>query len=146
MTNDKIKQNFVAMHEYLLVLYDFQKEVKAGREIPLQRTRVEDTDIFESRIMLLLIDDDNTKLERKIALITLHRSGYQYIRAINEKLAFKVELTENEFAFLENLETAEAYFVLDEIYGKDEMKIIDKQFAKYKKGKQKNLLLKPNQP
>lgn len=133
MTNDKIKQNFVAMHEYLVELYDFQKEVKAGREIPLHQTRVEDTDIFESRIMLLLIDDDNTKLKRKITLISLHRSGYQYIRAINEKLAFRTELTKNEFVFLENLETAEAYFVLDEIYDKDELKIINKQFAKYKK-------------
>ena len=134
MTNDKIKQNFVAMHKYLVEQYDFKKEVKAGKEIPLWQIRVEDTDIFESRIMLLLIDDDNTKLERKIALISLHRSWYQYIRAINEKLAFKVELTENEFVFLENLETAEAYFALDEIYDKDELKIINKQFAKYKKG------------
>ena len=133
MTNDKIKQNFVAMHKYLVELYNFQKEVKAGKEISLHQIRVEDTDIFESRIMLLLIDDDNTKLDRKIALITLHRCGYQYIRAINEKLAFKSELTENEFAFLENLETAEAYFVLEEIYDKDELKIINKQFAKYKK-------------
>ena len=134
MTDDKIKQNFMATHKYLLELYDFQKEVKAGREMPIfGQPRVEDTDIFESRIMLLLIDDDNTKLERKIALISLHRSGYQYIRAINEKLAFRTELTEKEFVFLENLETAEALFVLDEIYDKDELKIINKQFAKHKK-------------
>lgn len=134
MTNDKIKQNFMAMHKYLVELYDFQKEVKAGKEISLHQIRVEDTDIFESRIMLLLIDDDNTKLDRKIALIALHRCGYQYIRAINEKLAFKAKLTEKEFAFLQNLETAEAYFVLEDIYDKDELKIINKQFSKYKKG------------
>lgn len=85
MTDDKIKQKFMTMHEYLVELYDFQKEVKAGREMPIwNQPRVEDTDIFESRIMLLLIEDDNTNLERKIALISLYRGGYQRIRAINE--------------------------------------------------------------
>lgn len=83
--------------------------------------------------MLLLIEDDNTNLERKIALISLYRGGYQCVRAINEKLAFRAELTENEFVFLEYLKTAEAYSVLDEIYDKDTLKIINKQFAKYKK-------------
>lgn len=136
MTDDKIKQKFMTMHKYLVELYDFQKEVKAGREMPIwNQPRVEDTDIFESRIMLLLIEDDNTNLERKIALISLYRGGYQRIRAINEKLAFRAELTENEFVFffLEDLKTAEAYSVLDEIYDKDTLKIINKQFAKYKK-------------
>lgn len=136
ITDDKIKQKFMDAHAYLVELYNFQKEVKAGREMSIfNQPIVEDTDIFESRIMLLLIEDDNTSLKRKITLISLYRCGYQRIRAINEKLAFKEMLTEDEFVFMENLEIAEAYFVLNEIYDKDELKIINRQFAKYKKGK-----------
>lgn len=46
-------------------------------------------------------------------------------------VAVKCEAKNKQVAF------AEAYFVLNEIYDKDELKIINKQFAKYKKEKDK---------
>ncbi|EOC2063245.1 hypothetical protein ACI1JY_001682 [Campylobacter upsaliensis] len=129
LDDSKIKQNYKNIHKELLSLYEEQKKDGANKR-QYNRYCVEDTELFESFIMLRLIDDDNTNLTRKIHLIEVYRQGYKYIRRINEKLAFKQNFDEDDFSFLKALEMAEAYSALSLIYDDDELKIINKQFKK----------------
>lgn len=116
----------------ITILYEDQKEQKKEFGYCNSGVRVEDTDVFTSQIHYLLAIDDNSNLMRKMALLELFKSGYQNIRSINKKIGFKSEFDSDDIGFINVLNKAECFNVLEIIYEEDELNYIKDQINKHK--------------
>lgn len=116
----------------ITILYEDQKEQKNEFSYCNSGVRIEDTDVFTSHIHYLLAIDDNSNLMRKMALLELFKSGYQNIRSINQKIGFKTEFDSDDIEFINVLNKAEYFNVLEIIYEEDELNYIKEQINKHK--------------
>ena len=116
----------------ITILYEDQKEQKKELGYCISGVRVEDTDLFTSQIHYLLAIDDNSNLMRKMALLELFKSGYQNIRSINQKIGFKTEFDSDDIGFINVLNRAECFDVLEIIYDEEELNYIKEQIDKHK--------------
>ena len=116
----------------IAILYEDQKEQKKELGYCISGVRVENTDLFISQIHYLLAIDDNSNLMRKMALLELFKSGYQNIRSINQKIGFKTEFDSDDIGFINVLNKAECFDVLETIYDEEELNYIKEQINKHK--------------
>ena len=116
----------------ITILYEDQKAKKKELGHCNSNIRIEDTDVFTSHIHYLLAIDDNSNLMRKMALLELFKSGYQNIRSINQKIGFKTEFDSDDIGFINVLNKAECFNVLEIIYEEDELNYIKDQVNKHK--------------
>lgn len=116
----------------ITILYEDQKAQKKELGNCNSNIRIEDTDVFTSHIHYLLAIDDNSNLMRKMALLELFKSGYQNIRSINQKIGFKTEFDSDDIGFINVLNKAECFNVLEIIYEEDELNYIKDQINKHK--------------
>lgn len=119
-------------HNEITILYEDQKEQKKELGYCTSNIRIEDTDVFTTQIHYLLAIDDNSNLIRKMALLELFKSGYQNIRSINKKIGFKSEFDSDDIGFINVLNKAECFDVLETIYEEEELNYIKEQMNKHK--------------
>ena len=129
---EKILSFMEKYHNEITILYEDQKAQKKELGYCNSNIRIEDTDVFTSHIHYLLAIDDNSNLMRKMALLELFKSGYQNIRSINQKIGFKTEFDSDDIGFINVLNKAECFDVLETIYEEDELNYIKNQINKHK--------------
>ncbi|EOI5271681.1 hypothetical protein ACMTLN_001324 [Campylobacter coli] len=105
--------------------YDYKKELyKAEKGSNPKEYHIENAEIFQDFIELELLQCED--IERRYFLMQIYRYGYQNIRSLNSKLAFKAKLDNNDINFVSILKEANILHVLNEIYTKKEVKKIAK--------------------
>ncbi|MCW1536903.1 hypothetical protein OLS45_07970 [Campylobacter jejuni] len=100
--------------------YDYKKELyKAEKGSSYKKYHIENSDIFQDFIELELLQCED--VQRRYFLMKIYRYGYQKIRELNSKLAFKAKLDNK---FIKTLKQANILHALNEIYATREVKRI----------------------
>ncbi|EAH6015752.1 TPA: hypothetical protein SBX32_001757 [Campylobacter coli] len=95
--------------------YDYKKELYRAEKGSSSKE-----DFIE--LELLQCED----IERRYFLMQIYRYGYQNIRSLNSKLAFKAKLDNDDINFIKILKEANILHALNEIYTTKEVKKIAK--------------------
>ncbi|HEC1823321.1 TPA: hypothetical protein R1765_001945 [Campylobacter coli] len=107
--------------------YEIKKELWAKEKGKRNKIyRIFSEEIFQDFIEMELFKL-NESSSKKYYLMQIYRHGYQNIRSINEKFAFKEELDEDDIDFIKTLKEADILYALNEIYDRNEVKKILKQ-------------------
>ncbi|HEC2389949.1 TPA: hypothetical protein R2A23_001791 [Campylobacter jejuni] len=105
--------------------YDYKKELyKAEKGSSYKKYHIENSDIFQDFIELELLQCED--VQRRYFLMKIYRYGYQKIRELNSKLAFKAKLDNDDIKFIKTLKQANILHALNEIYTTKEVKKIAK--------------------
>lgn len=105
--------------------YDYKKELyKAEKGSSSKEYHIENAEIFQDFIELELLQCED--IERRYFLMQIYRYGYQNIRSLNSKLAFKAKLDNDDINFIKILKEANILYALNEIYTTKEVKKIAK--------------------
>ncbi|MCW1851584.1 hypothetical protein OLQ90_03470 [Campylobacter jejuni] len=81
--------------------YDYKKELyKAEKGSSSKEYHIENAEIFQDFIELELLQCED--IERRYFLMQIYRYGYQNIRSLNSKLAFKAKLDNDDINFIKN--------------------------------------------
>ncbi|EAH6156993.1 hypothetical protein ACUZYJ_000297 [Campylobacter jejuni] len=105
--------------------YDYKKELyKAEKGSSSKEYHIENAEIFQDFIELELLQCED--IERRCFLMQIYRYGYQNIRSLNSKLAFKAKLDNDDINFIKILKEANILHALNEIYTTKEVKKIAK--------------------
>ncbi|HEC1900322.1 TPA: hypothetical protein R1806_001612 [Campylobacter jejuni] len=106
--------------------YDYKKELyKAEKGSSSKEYHIENAEIFQDFIELELLQCED--IERRYFLMKIYRYGYQKIRELNSKLAFKAKLDNDDIKFIKTLKQANILHALNEIYTTKEVKKIAKE-------------------
>ncbi|EAJ8970603.1 hypothetical protein ERK04_08015, partial [Campylobacter jejuni] len=87
-----------------------------------KKYHIENSDIFQDFIELELLQCED--VQRRYFLMKIYRYGYQKIRELNSKLAFKAKLDNDDIKFIKTLKQANILHALNEIYATREVKRI----------------------
>lgn len=120
-----IKELKMKLVDKLKKAYDYKKELyKAEKGSSSKEYHIENAEIFQDFIELELLQCED--IERRYFLMQIYRYGYQNIRSLNSKLAFKAKLDNDDINFIKILKEANILHALNEIYTTKEVKKIAK--------------------
>lgn len=108
-------------------IFDIKKKVYfEEKDKDNKKYHIENAEIFQDLVEIKLLECKDMKT--RYYLMQIYRYGYQNIRSINCKLAFKKLLDNDDINFLKILKEANILHTLNEIYTKKEVKKMLNEF------------------